>query len=121
MNNIGAQHRDEKTKRTVQAQNINQTKNRVYLGIAMLTCASVGQMHGQSETAAFVPFSQFIARTTATFSASGLRQQSAVASRPVVVGQAEFERMRGHVLDLYRGVHVRHSYALQERTFDCIP
>jgi hypothetical protein len=105
MNNIGTQHPDEKTDRTVQAaQNINQTRNRAYFartGIAMLVCASVGQMHGQS--AAFVPFGQFIARTTATVSAGGLRQQSAVASRPVVVGQAEFERMRGHVLDPLSG------------------
>jgi len=34
---------------------------------------------------------------------------------------ASFEEMRQHILSMYSGVHVNHSYVLDGQTFDCVP
>jgi hypothetical protein len=77
-------------------------------------CAPVRSPGAQS--ARFQPFAQFV---------QGLEsaRPSAYLGRPgsAVASTAEFERMRRHLLRLYRGVTVTRSFVLDGQVFDCVP
>jgi hypothetical protein len=81
--------------------------------MALILLVSVGQVNAQSQ---FVPFNQFMKSTAmakqADFSA---RSDAAVKSAQ------SFEEMRQHVLTLYKGVNVTHSFMLDKNQFDCVP
>lgn len=63
--------------------------------------------------AQFVPFDQFIAETAAApFNG---------AAPAKLASTAAFAEMRQHLLDLYEGVHVTHSFVQGSQTFDCVP
>ncbi|MGB7257583.1 MAG: neprosin family prolyl endopeptidase, partial [Pseudolabrys sp.] len=64
----------------------------------------------------FVPFNEFIQGVTA---ASPAQYVGALQSRVASVN--DFEQMRQHVVSLYQGVSVRHSYVLDANYFDCVP
>ena len=63
----------------------------------------------------FVPFDQFIANT------SGAAFNSAATATAKVASDAAFTEMRQHIMNLYRGVHVTHSFVQGAQTYDCIP
>jgi Neprosin len=48
-------------------------------------------------------------------------QPAVVQPSRSVSDASEFEKMRKHLLARYAGVTVRHSYALDEQVFDCVP
>ena len=61
------------------------------------------------------PFQDFVA---------GLRAAQAepyLAPKQAIARAADFNEMRAHLLRLYDGVRVRHSYALDSQVFDCVP
>jgi len=91
------------------------TRPRLFcVAAAVLTLST--WLHGQSEPDHLISFQNFIANTYTTRPADYMaradtRVQDAVA----------FEDMREHVLSLYDGVKVSHSFVLDGHAFDCIP
>jgi len=84
---------------------------------AMLALVSLsGQLHAQSDdTTEFVPFDKFLESTRAVNSTVMNRPDSRIRERKT------FEEMRRHVLGLYAGVHVTHSFVKDSAHFDCVP
>ncbi|MGI3904198.1 MAG: neprosin family prolyl endopeptidase [Janthinobacterium lividum] len=79
----------------------------------LLTCATASV---QAQTAGFTPFDQFVAQLSTT-------SLSAQAAKPLskVSAPAAFEQIRSHLLGLYAGVSVKHSFVLGDHAFDCVP
>jgi len=70
----------------------------------------------RAEAQAFVPFAEFLGSVElATFDTFAPREDAAVET------PADFQAMRRHVLSLYQGVDVEHSFLLDGQTFDCVP
>jgi hypothetical protein len=86
------------------------------VSITVSIVASLGVMHAQTQAKKFVPFNQFVALTTSASSESYVG-----APGNHVQDAAAFEQMRQHILNLYTGVHVSHSFLLQNTHVDCIP
>ena len=95
-----------------------------YNNCVALLCAAfgiaggIGAAKAQSAGAAIpvVPFSEFVAGLRSTTAAQMTAQpMGAVKSTPAA------EEMRQHLLKLYSGVAVSHSYALGGQIFDCVP
>jgi len=82
---------------------------------AMLAIASATGLHAQSDDVEFVPFNQFLKSTADINSTVMNRADSKVRERK------NFEEMRRHVLSLYAGVEVSHSFVRDASTFDCVP
>jgi hypothetical protein len=92
----------------------------VISSFALVLFVSSGQLDAQSGTNRFVRFNEFIARTAAAdFSDPAF--SGGPAARGRVSDAASFAQMRHHILDMYQGVLVSHSYVLASQTFDCIP
>lgn len=70
----------------------------------------------QSGAGAFVTFDVFLSGTAKADAATYL---GAPESR--VANAAEFETMRRHVLSLYEGVQVTHSFVYNAQYVDCVP
>jgi len=70
----------------------------------------------QSGPAEFVPFRNFIDQT-ATANADNYLGQPASK----VKDAAAFEEMRQHILNMYQGVDVNHSFVLDSAHYDCVP
>jgi len=69
----------------------------------------------KAQTAGVEPFQDFVAALkTAT-------AEPYLAPRQAIVSAAEFGAMRDHLLRLYDGVTVRHSYVFGGQVFDCVP
>jgi len=64
----------------------------------------------------FVPFDDFVASTRTANSSAYLSQ-----STSKVKDAQALEEMRQHVLNLYQGVEVSHSFVLDGDHFDCVP
>jgi len=89
---------------------------RTVLVSAMVSLATLpGQLHAQSSARGFVPFQKF---TDATQSAAS----SDFIGRPgsQVSDAAAFEEMRQHILTMYQGVSVRHTFFQDGHHFDCV-
>jgi hypothetical protein len=69
----------------------------------------------QSAVKEFVPFQKFIESTQAPDSAESIPPGSRVKDA------AALEEMRQHILTMYRGVEVNHSFVTYSNHFDCIP
>jgi hypothetical protein len=70
----------------------------------------------QSEPATFVSFDEFVKGVSAaSFESYSLRKDAGVK------GVENFEAMRRHVLSMYEGVTVAHSFFVDGQYFDCIP
>ena len=82
--------------------------------LALLTLSAL--LHGQSEATQFVSFPTFI---NAVYTASSATYLSRQGGR--VKDLAAFEDMRRHVLTMYQGVSVSHSFVLGSHYFDCVP
>jgi hypothetical protein len=87
------------------------TKAQLFLAATLLTIGSA-----QTVPAKFVAFNGFL---RAVKQANADKFLASPDSK--VVDAPSFEEMRQHILTLYRGVHVNHSYVLGPQTFDCIP
>ncbi|WP_158623368.1 neprosin family prolyl endopeptidase [Corallococcus sp. CA053C] len=87
----------------------------LFKGLALAAlCAGTAQ--AANTTDRLVPFEQFVRDTSAarlsTFQGlAGTRVQN----------EAAFNEMRQHVLSLYDGVRVDHSFMLDTQVFDCVP
>ncbi|HTQ56484.1 MAG TPA: neprosin family prolyl endopeptidase [Bryobacteraceae bacterium] len=77
---------------------------------------SPAQLRAQSASTQFVAFPTFVAATQSA-------QAGAFVSRPgyAVATAADFEEMRQHILSLYQGVTVQHTFLQDDHHFDCIP
>ncbi len=82
--------------------------------IALL--AVPGWLNAQDNTTAFVPFQSFLAQTKSSDASQYLARR---ASK--VQDAAAFEEMRQHILTLYQGVEVSHSFVLDGDLYDCVP
>jgi len=69
-------------------------------------------MRAQSADA-FVSFDQFLSATTAAVYNS--------VSMPRVANAAAFAEMRQHILSMYQGIRVAHSFAVGSQIYDCVP
>lgn len=85
--------------------------------LIFLACAiGLAPLHAQTPPQDLVPFTNFLRGvTTANPHVWLSRPESRVKTAEA------FEEMRRHVLWLYRGVHVTHSFLLDTQAFDCIP
>lgn len=64
----------------------------------------------------FVPFNAFMQGVSAAASAQYSR-----APQSQIKSAGDFEQMRRHVVTMYGGVNVKHSYVLGSQHFDCVP
>ena len=80
--------------------------------LVMLT----GQASGQTEPIQFVPFNTFLA-SIQTVSADTSLPKAASAVNHAVASK----EMRQHILAMYQGITVAHSYILDAQHIDCVP
>jgi hypothetical protein len=80
--------------------------------ITLVVLMSTGGANAQPGKARHVPFDEFIATTAAaTFNPSAGKAADAAA----------FAEMRQHILRMYQGAHVTHSFTVGSQTYDCMP
>ena len=94
-------------------------KNRLFPYAALsgaLLCAG-GTVFAQSPSSVkeFVPFKNFLEKAKAADSFDFARPGSRVKDA------AAFEEMRQHILSMYSGVEVKHTFVLYSDHFDCLP
>jgi hypothetical protein len=84
--------------------------------VVAFTVTSFGVLNAQEAPSQFVPFQVFV-------EATALASYGQYTTRPDsrVQDAAAFEEMRQHILALYQGVDVTHSFVLDSSHFDCIP
>ena len=82
-------------------------RQRVTFGLLLALVVLSGRAHAQSRTG-LTPFQDFIA---------GVRAANAGALQDA----GAFEEMRQHILTMYQGVEVTHSFVLDAHPFDCVP
>lgn len=82
------------------------------LGVAATPVTAIADPGDNS----FTSFEEFLADVSATdygdLSAQGLDGE--------IAGKAAFKEMRGHILNLYDGVKVRHSFVYEKSYYDCV-
>lgn len=83
--------------------------------LCLVLTALTGAMYAQSSTAQFVPFSDFIQGVASANSGSYVGQTGYQVS-----DAASFEAMQQHILTMYAGVSVTHSFVQDSQHFDCI-
>src|SRR4051812_10191045 len=89
-----------------------------YLG-TMLPFAfaiALGGQAGAAEEYKFVPFPQFLSATRDANASDFVGKQNLR-----VKDDASFQEMRNHILSLYEGVTVKHSFLEDGRHVDCVP
>ncbi len=91
-------------------------RDQVIFSVIMVLTTLSGRLVAQSGPTEFVSFRDFMDRTTTADSSEYL-------ARPEgrVQDADAFEQMRQHILAMYRGVEVTHSFVLDASHFDCIP
>jgi hypothetical protein len=90
-------------------------RNSSLLTVLFLVVTS-GILNAQLGQASLVPFNNFV-EGTRTANSSGYLTQSATRVRDAHA----FEEMRQHILSMYEGVSVSHSFVLDGDDFDCVP
>lgn len=95
---------------------VGSVRHSAIVGLMLALVSLNGRLHAQSAVPEFVPFSNFVESTK---EASASDHMTRAASR--VKDAAAFEEMRQHVLTLYQGVQVNHSFVLGSSHFDCVP
>jgi hypothetical protein len=88
-------------------------KQRVLLSVVVLFVATLSTtLRAQN----FVPFTQFLANTTAANASNYVGQQGySVQDAPT------FQQMQQYILSLYQGVQVSQSFLLDGQYYDCVP
>ena len=69
-----------------------------------------------AQSVSMLPFEQFVQQVATMPLATAMSKPGAQVS-----DATSFEAMRSHVLTLYNGVQVKHSFLLDAHPFDCIP
>jgi Neprosin len=95
---------------------IQNTSNRMLVGAASFLFVTSGILSAQAGQKPFVRFNDFVASTQAANSSDFLGQPTSK-----VKDEQSFEEMRQHILNLYEGVQVSHSFVLDGDHFDCVP
>jgi hypothetical protein len=91
-------------------------RQQVAFSIAVLLVVVAGQLGAQSQVREFVSFREFVDRTATAGSNEYLtRPESRVKDADA------FEQMRQHILALYQGIEVNHSFVFDSSHFDCVP
>jgi hypothetical protein len=98
------------------AERFSGAKVRSTLPIVLVLFALTTLLHGQSTPGTFVAFGDFIDRANTADSGEYMAREG---SR--VKDAAAFEEMRQHILSIYQGVEVSHSFLLGSHHFDCVP
>jgi neprosin-like protein len=75
-----------------------------------------GLVRAQSGPAEFVPFRNFIDQTVTAGAGDYLARPASKLK-----DAAAFEEMRQHILNMYQGVEVNHSFVLDSSHYDCVP
>ncbi|MBV9037767.1 MAG: neprosin family prolyl endopeptidase [Acidobacteriaceae bacterium] len=96
----------------------SKTKAPFLFGAVLVTTLLTGQAQAQNTPAKFVPFSDFVQSVRGTDASTFLASSAATAK---VKEPAAFNEMRQHILNMYEGVNVSHSYVLGSQTIDCVP
>ena len=89
---------------------------KTYAVAAVLGTTLLSQHEAVAQSASLVPFDQFVQQVAAMPLAAAMSKPGAQVS-----DAASFEAMRSHVLALYNGVQVKHSFLLDAHPFDCVP
>jgi hypothetical protein len=93
--------------------------NRLFSFVALSTvlwyAAGTAFAQPQSRVKEFVAFKNFLQNTQAADSFEFTRPGSGVKDT------AAFEEMRRHILTMYSGIEVKHSFVLHSDHFDCVP
>ena len=84
--------------------------------LVLMVATFLGVLSAQSRREPFVPFQTFLQDTQAASADMYLSRPESHA-RDV----AAFEEMRQHILSMYRGVDVSHSFLLDGNHVDCVP
>jgi hypothetical protein len=84
--------------------------------IAVCIGSAEAQNRPADSKSGFVEFSKFVIQTSAAQASDYVGKDKAR-----VRDERAFEEMKAHLLDLYRGVHVRHSFVEAGNNVDCIP
>jgi len=84
--------------------------------LCLLLMALNAAMYAENAPAQFVPFANFIQSVNTADSAAYVGQPG-----NQVQDAASFEQMRQHILTMYNGVAVSHSFVVDSQHFDCIP
>ena len=88
----------------------------VFVFVGTLLFTSLGNAQSRSIERLFVSFDQFVQELEgATF------EEFAHQKAAKVRNEGEFKKMRQHLLSMYQGVDVTHSFALEDQIFDCVP
>ncbi len=82
----------------------------------MISSALTAGQEAAAQSASLMPFDQFYQQVAVTPLAAQMSQPGTQVN-----DAASFESMRSHVLALYSGVQVKHSFLLDAHPFDCIP
>lgn len=98
------------------AKGLGSARGHSFICMMLILVTLSGRMYAQPETTQFVPFRDFIQKVETANSAHFVGQPG---NR--VRNQAAFEQMRQHILEMYQGVEVSHSFVLSSRYFDCVP
>ncbi len=91
-------------------------KHPIFFGLMLAVVTSNVRLNAEATNKELVPFKTFVASTKL---ASASDYQARPASK--VKDNAAFEEMRQHILSLYQGVEVSHSFLLDGDEFDCVP
>ena len=83
---------------------------------AALTAFTMCAAQARAERERFMSFTDFVQRVNQENSREYLARRGSK-----VKDAAAFEEMHQYILDMYRGVHVKHSYVLGSQTIDCVP
>jgi hypothetical protein len=83
--------------------------------LCLVLAASTVPIHAQSSTTQFVPFGDFMQNVTNANSATFVGQPGYQVNTAT-----SFEAMRQHIVSMYSGVTVSHSFVQDSQQFDCI-
>jgi len=88
----------------------------IVVGLMFALVTLTVPLNAQTTVKEFVPFKSFVESTKAANPSDHMAR-----STSKVKDAAAFEEMRQHILNLYQGVEVSHSFVLDGDHFDCVP
>jgi hypothetical protein len=96
---------------------LHMTPKSLAAGLVAVAALASGPAIAQTAADRFVPFGEFLQNLRAAPAAQFL----GAARGNGVTSAAAVEEMRSHILSLYDGVTVQHSFVLDDQYFDCVP
>jgi hypothetical protein len=87
----------------------------MFFALMFALVALNGRLNAQFPVKEFVPFNSFVEETKAANTSDYTAR-----STSKVRDAAAFEEMRQHILNLYQGVQVSHSFVVESQTYDCM-